>query len=236
MLPRAVGTTVAAGTGAAAAISLAAGVTTPVRSGPNCTGGCVRYPYLDAAAFVPRDYLWMYPAVITALFAVLLAVCLDVTTPADRRWASRAGLCLAAIGAGTLVLDYALQLTVLQPGLLAGETAGLSPLSQYNPHGVFIGLENAGYAEFAVAFAFLGYALLRQRSRAGRAAGWILAAGAAATLGVLIVFAAVYRARLDYHFEVISIGLVWLTLIAGGPVLAGMFARGGHEGPPASTG
>ncbi|KUL23502.1 hypothetical protein [Actinoplanes awajinensis] len=235
MLPRAVGTTVAAGTGAAAAISLAAGVTTPVRSGPNCTGDCVRYPYLDAAAFVPRDYLWMYPAVITALFAVLLAVCLDVTTPAARRWASRAGLCLAAIGAGTLVLDYALQLTVLQPGLLAGETAGLSPLSQYNPHGVFIGLENAGYAEFAVAFAFLGYALLRQRSRAGRAAGWILAAGAAATLSVLIVFAAVYRERLDYHFEVISIGLVWLTLIVGGPVLAGMFARGGHEGPPAST-
>jgi hypothetical protein len=39
------------------AAALGLGVTTPPRSGPYCRESCLGYPYLDAAAFVPRDYL-----------------------------------------------------------------------------------------------------------------------------------------------------------------------------------
>ncbi|MGZ4475348.1 MAG: hypothetical protein ACXVWW_06555, partial [Nocardioides sp.] len=56
------GRVAAALTAVSAVVSLAVGVTTPARSGPYCRSGCVGYPYTDAAAFVPRDYLWMYPA------------------------------------------------------------------------------------------------------------------------------------------------------------------------------
>ena len=69
-----------------------------------------------------------------------------------RRVFSRAGLPLSLMGASFLV-DYTLQLTVMQPALLTGQLEGLSPLSQYNPHGVFIGVENVGYALLAGAFA-----------------------------------------------------------------------------------
>ncbi|MBO3751117.1 hypothetical protein J5X84_34020 [Streptosporangiaceae bacterium NEAU-GS5] len=48
---------VALATAIAAIVSLAVAITTPAHSGPNCRNGCVTYPYTDAAAFVPRDYL-----------------------------------------------------------------------------------------------------------------------------------------------------------------------------------
>lgn len=53
------------------------------------------------------------------------------------------------MGASFLV-DYALQLTVMQPALLPSQ---LERLSQHNPHGAFIGVENVGYALLAGAFA-----------------------------------------------------------------------------------
>lgn len=208
-----------------ATISLAVGVTTPVRSGPNCRNGCVPYPYTDAAAYVPRDYLWMYPAILTAVSFVVLAVCLTEWVPANRRWLGRAGTCPAGMGACALVVDYALQLTVVQPGLQSGETAGLSPLTQYNPHGLFIGLENAGYAILGAALVFLGAAIRTVASRRGRLVSWLFTLGGGATLVVLILFGAIYRARLDYRFEVVALGTIWLVLIASGALLAIMFAH-----------
>ncbi|MGZ6804010.1 MAG: hypothetical protein ACXVFU_13275, partial [Nocardioidaceae bacterium] len=129
------GRVAAALTAVSAVVSLAVGVTTPARSGPYCRSGCVGYPYTDAAAFVPRDYLWMYPALAMVLAFLVLAVTLHAWVPPDRRVDSGIGVCLTVLGSGVLVVDYALQVTVLQPGLASGETAGLSVLSQYNPHG-----------------------------------------------------------------------------------------------------
>jgi len=50
-----------------------------------------------------------------------------------------------AVGLATLIIDYAIQLTFIQPALLVGETEDLSPWTQYNPHGIFIAMENGGY-------------------------------------------------------------------------------------------
>jgi hypothetical protein len=68
-----------------AAAALLLGATTPVRSGRNCTGPCLVPPYEGAAAFVPRDYLWMYPAILTAVGAAALILCLwrDTTVGAQ---------------------------------------------------------------------------------------------------------------------------------------------------------
>jgi hypothetical protein len=215
----------ASSTATAAAVSLAVGITTPPRSGPYCRSGCVTYPYTDAAAFVPRDYLWMYPALLTAVVFVVLAVCIHDWAPPARRLLSRTGVCFAVIGSGTLVVDYGIQLTVMQPGLLSGETEGLSPLSQYNPHGVFIGLENVGYATLNMALLFLGATLLGQGSRLVRATGWVFGGGGALTMVVLMLYGAIYRASLDYRFEVISLLITWLVLITGGLLLSVAFAR-----------
>ncbi|MEU7876448.1 hypothetical protein [Dactylosporangium sp. NPDC049140] len=223
--PARMGSWAAGTTAAAAAAALAIGVTTPPRSGPYCRGGCIGYPYTDAAAFVPRDYLWMYPATLAPLALVVAVACLHDRLPAGHRSLSRAGLSAAAIGACVLAIDYVLQLTVLQPGLLSGETEGLSPWSQYNPHGMFVGLEDLGYATLGVALVLLGAALRAAPGRPARAAAWTFLGGGAAITAALVLFATAYRARLDYRFEVIAVVLTWLALAAGGTLLAVAFAR-----------
>ena len=60
-------------------------VTTPPRSGPFCRTACIGYPYTDAAAFVPRDYLWMYPAAVLALLFVTLVACVSYFASPDAR-------------------------------------------------------------------------------------------------------------------------------------------------------
>jgi hypothetical protein len=96
----------------------------------------------------------------------------------------------------------------------------VSPLSQYNPHGVFIGVENVGYALFAGAFALLGVALATSRSRLLRVAAWVVRVGAVLTLLDLVISAVVYRSGLDYRFEVIALLITWLVLVATGVLVA----------------
>jgi hypothetical protein len=212
---------VALATAIAAAVSLAVAVTTPARSGPNCRGGCIGYPYTDAAAFVPRDYLWMYPALLVCVLAVGIAVCVHAWAPANRTALALAGVCFAAIGAGALVVDYAVQLTVAQPALLRGETEGLSVWSQYNPHGIFIALENIGYATMALALLLLGLVLRAGKgSKPVRVAAWVFTVAGAATLVLLPVLAGAYGSSLDYRFEVFSLLINWLALICGSLALS----------------
>jgi hypothetical protein len=132
-------------TAVTAVISLAMAITTLPHSGPYCRSDCVGYPYTDAAAFVPRDYLWMYPALVLTLLAVVLMESIHHQLALSRGLLSRIAVAFTTMGGAILVVDYASQLTFLQPALLLGETEGLSPWSQYNPHGIFIALENVGY-------------------------------------------------------------------------------------------
>ena len=206
-------------------VALAMAITTLPRSGPYCQSGCVGYPYTDVAAFVPRDYLWMYPAVVLTLLTVVLVECIRHQLAPSRGLFSRIAVAFTTMGAAVLVVDYASQLTFLQPALLLDETEGLSPWSQYNPHGVFIALENVGYALLNFAFLFIGVAMVRTPRKLWRAAGWVFACGGALTLVLLVLYSAVYRVRLDYRFEVAAIGLTWLVLIAAPVLLSIAFVR-----------
>src|SRR4029079_16847398 len=120
-----------------------------------CTmSACVTAPYTDVTAFFPRDYLWMYPALLlTALFVVFM-VCIHQYASDDKKLFSLIGLSFAVMSAALIMIDYFIQLTVIQPSLLRGETDGLSLISQYNPHGIFIALEALGYLLMSVAFLF----------------------------------------------------------------------------------
>ena len=232
------GVWVAPATAAVGAISLAVGVSTPVRSGPWCSDGCIAYPYTDAAAFVPRDYLWMYPEVLLVLLFVVLAACLLHWVPPQRRLSATIAVCFAVIGAAVLVVDYGIQLTVLQPAVLSGQTEGLSALTMYDPRGVFIALENVGYAVFGVAFVFLGGALAGASSRRERAVHWVFIVGGVLILAALVLSAAIYRADLDYWFELMSLSITWLVLIVSGTLLTVVFGRGrkvATQHPPAIT-
>ena len=232
------GVWVAPSTAAVGVVSLVVSVSTPVRSGPWCNDGCVAYPYTDVAAFVPRDYLWIYPEVLLVLLFVVLAACLLHWVPPQRRLSAAVAVCFAVIGAAVLVVDYGIQLTVLQPAVLSGETEGLSAWTMYNPRGVFIALENVGYAVFGVAFVFLGGALAGASSRRERAVHWVFIVGGVLILAALVLSAAIYRADLDYWFELMSLSITWLVLIVSGTLLTVVFGRGrkvATQHPPAIT-
>jgi len=214
----------AVATAASATVALGLGVTTPPRSGPNCSSDCITAPYTDAAAFVPRDYLWVYAASVMVLLFAILVAGVHHAVAETRRVFSQVALSFAVIAAAAAILDYTVQLSVLQPALLKGELDGLSLWSMYNPHGVFIALENAAYLLMAVSFVFLAAALPPVRG-AVRAARIVLVAAGAIVVLSSVLLAVRYGQDLDYRVEVLAIGVDWLALIVAGALLAVGFRK-----------
>jgi hypothetical protein len=203
------------------------GIFTPVRSGPNCASGCLTYPYLDAAAFVPRDYLWIYAALLMVLAFVVLVAGIHHRAPDHRKIFSQIGLVFAGIAAAVLAVDYAIQLAVLQPSLLDGETDGLAPFVMYNPHGVFLALEDVGYLLMSVAFLSIGTVFV-QHTRLDRSLRWLFTISALAGIAALIGLSLVYGKDLQDHFEVVIITINWTVLIVAGVLLSQWFRRSGE--------
>lgn len=216
------GAVVAAATAATATAGLGLAMTTLPRSGPYCRVGCVvDYPYTDGAAvFVPRDYLWVYPALLLALLVVVLAGCVHDRLPPERRAWGRLGYAFAVMAATVLSLDYVVQLTVLQPALLRDRTEGLAPWSSYHPFGLFVAFENLGYLVLNLAFAAWAGGLLLSGERLERVAGRIFLGGAVLTIAAAIYYPVRYGAQLDYRFEVAAILISWSALIAAPTLLA----------------
>jgi hypothetical protein len=207
---------------AAAAMALA--VVTPPRSGPFCPGPGITYPYTDAAAFVPRDYLWMYPGFFLGPLLVVLVACIHHNAPSERRLFSRIGLSFASIAAAVLGIDYFIQLAVMQPSLLKGELEHLSLFSQYNPHGIFIALEDLGYLMMSVAFLFIA-AAFAGRARLERAIRWLFVVGFVLAIGSLVVLSLLYGLDIEYRFECAVILIDWTVLVASGVMLSVFFKR-----------
>jgi hypothetical protein len=205
-------------------IALAMAVTNPPRSGPYCSISCIEYPYTNAAAFVPRDYLWMYPAALLALAFVVLVTCVHRYARDDLKSFSLVALCFASLGATMILSDYIIQIAVVQPSLLDGQVNGLSLFSQHNPHGIFIALENGGYALMGLAFLFTGLSI-DSLNRLERIVRRLLIIGAVVVIGLLLSFSAVYGKNLGYHFEVLALVIDWIVLIFAGVLLGVVFKR-----------
>lgn len=216
---------VAAVTAALGVLTAVLGVTTPARSGPMCQlDECVTFPYTDVAAHVPRDYLWLYPAIMLVVAFLLLVAILAAATAAPRRAYAAAALSFATLGAALLVADYGLQLFVAQPSLVAGEGESLTLISQYNPRGIFIALENLGYAALAVCYVCVGLTLTGP-GRLVAAVRWVFVGGGALTWAAMVGLAIAYGADLTYRFELAAISVHWLVAVSTGLMLAIHFRR-----------
>lgn len=221
---------------AATALGIAS-TTAPARSGPYCQvmvdmgvlESCITYPYTDAAAFVPIDYIWMYPAFLMALLFVVLVVCIHHYAAADKKIFSQIALSFAVISASVLATNYFIQLTVAQPSFLKGEVEGLSLFSQYNPHGVFIALEDIGYLMMGIAFLFIAL-IFDRRERLERALCFLFIISGILAVGSLIILALLYGSDLKYRYEVTVILIDWVALIVSGALLSVFFRRAGRYG------
>lgn len=206
------------------AITFAIAILTPPQAGPWCTGDCYEYPYTDVASRFPRDYWWMYPAMLWAVLYVLLVACVHYYAEARKRIFSLLALVLAAIAAAVLLVNYFVQVTVIQPSLLKGETDGIAMLSQYNPHGVFIAMEELGYLLIGVSFAFLA-PVFSGPSRLEKTLRWMFTGGFAVTVVALVAITSSYGLSREYRFEVATISIDWLVLIVAGIPLARLFHK-----------
>ncbi|HUX43473.1 MAG TPA: hypothetical protein VMV57_01865 [Terracidiphilus sp.] len=204
--------------------AFAIGIATPPRSGTFCVQNCIAYPYTDAAPFFPRDYLWMYPGLLlTPLFLVLVA-CTQSIAEEGKQTASRIGLCFATIAAAIVTMDYLLQLEVIAPSLMKGETIGVALFTQYNPHGIFIALEDLGYLMLSAAFLFTGVALSRT-TRLERVLRWILVGSSLLAFASYLGLAWIFGPHVDYRFEITVISIDWTVLVLAGGMLSVLFRR-----------
>lgn len=197
---------------------------TPPLSGPYSVGPGFQYPYLDIGSRFPRDYFWMFPALVLTLIYVVLMVCIYRYTSREGQVFSQIGLAFALMSAGIFVTDYFLQLSVIQPGLVNGEADGISIMTQFNPHGIFIALEELGYLLMSIAFLFVAPAF-SGKNKVEKALKWIFRLNFILTITVFILYSAFYGIHREYRFEVAAISINWLTLIIAGVLLSVVFKR-----------
>ncbi|HEV2134161.1 MAG TPA: hypothetical protein VGR47_07845 [Terracidiphilus sp.] len=200
------------------------GIFTPPRSGPFCTGPCIAYPYADAAQFVPRDFFWMAPGILLTPVFIVLAACIHACVEERKKHLAVISLCFASISAALITLDYFIQMQVVQPSLLHAESNGLAIFSQYNPHGLFIALEDLGYLMLSLAFAFVSVAFPLVRGVPGTLR-LIFLGGALFLFVSFIGLFSVYRLEVGFLFEITVITIDWTVLIVSGTLLTVYFRR-----------
>jgi hypothetical protein len=190
----------------------------------------VPYPFTSEviARQWPGDYYWMFPAMLLMLvFVALLAAVHESAAPEGRLY-SRLAFGVGAIAASVLLIDYYIQATVMPISLEKGQLEGWAMLTQYNPNGAFIALEELGYLLMSVVFLCL-VPVFRGGSHAERGVRWLfLLSFGSAVLSLVVVSAVRGIDRADV-FEIAIITIVWLTLIVGGLLLSRIYRRGVHS-------
>lgn len=211
-------------TAVVATITFAIAICTPPLSGPFCISGCFEYPYLNIAERFPRDYYWMYPAILLSMLYLIMMICLYQTVTLQKKVYGMAGVAFALLSALILSVDYYIQVSVIPPSLLAGETEGIALLTQFNPHGIFIVLEELGFmlivlSLFVVAPVFDGKNALER---------WLKWTGIACFFLAILTFTLIsvsFGMEREYRFEVAIISIAWLELIVWSLLLARFFKR-----------
>lgn len=199
-------------------------MTTLPISGPFCIRDCVTYPYETVMDRVPRDFIWMYPGLLIAPLVLVLMGCLHHYAVAEQKLSSQLGLIFAALYAVTISVDYYIQIAVIQPSLLRGEWEGVALISQYNPHSIFIALEDLGYVMLGLSFFWMAPVFAGKERLAG-VLRWLFRLSALLALGGFLLYHLIYGYNLEYRFEVFVIAVDWTTLIVAGVLLALFFRQ-----------
>jgi hypothetical protein len=202
-----------------ALVTFIVAVMTPPISGPLCKSNCIGYPYTDIISRFPRDYYWMFFAIIFLLLYVVLFVSLQHLSTKENVLFAKIATAFAVISGTILVSCYFVQISVIQPSLLNGETTGIALFTQYNPHGIFIALEEVGYLFMSISFLFAAL-IFQNKSRLENAIRWVFILGFVLTMVAYILIVSLLGFNREYIFEVASITLTWFTLVINGALLA----------------
>lgn len=193
-------------------------MTLPI-TGPFCRSNCISYPYSDIASRFPGDYYWMFLVIIFMVLYLVLFICLQHFAQEEKRLFAHIATVFAMMSAAIIISCYFVQISVVPPSLINGETAGIALITQYNPHGIFIALEEIGYIFMGISFLFVALTFSNQ-TRLENAIRWVFIMGFALTIAAFTLVAIVMGLHREYIFEVLSIMITWLTLAVNGTLLA----------------
>lgn len=193
-------------------------------SGPYCPGDCMEYPYSDLLHYYPRDYYWMYLAVIQLFTLVVFSVSVHHNATEAKRLYSLISLAFVVIASTVLLITYFTQFTVVPISIMKGETEGIALITQYNGNGLFIAMEELGYITLSLAFLFLA-PVFPTSPGPGIWLQWILILQFIFTAAFFVWYAVEYGIDRSYRFEVAAIGINWLTVIIVGVLSAISFRR-----------
>jgi hypothetical protein len=183
---------------------------------------CVEYPYLDTLREYPGDYAWMPFAILLVLGYLALMATIHATASPEKQVFSLLGLAVATLAALTLVSDYWIQFAVVPASLMKGETEGIALLTQYNPHGIFIALEELGYLLMSLSFLGMAPVFAGGKGRLERRC-WIFGLGLGPTMVAPAVISLMYG--LSGRTEIAVISIDWLVLLINGVLLALVFRK-----------
>jgi len=173
---------------------------------------------------VPRDYYWALPGMLVTPVFVILACCIAVRVEPRKRHLGMACVCFATISAALISTDYFIQLQAVAPSLVRGEINGLGMFTQYNPHGLFIAIEDLGYLMLSMAFLFAGLAFPATKP-IGWAIRWTFLVSFALAIFTFTGMAWRFGLNVEYRSEVAIITIVWTALIVAGILLSIYFHR-----------
>jgi hypothetical protein len=193
-------------------------------SGANCLEGCIDYPYLNTVSQFPKDYQWMIPAITLMLLYVVWMISIHAYAVPHKKIFAQIGMSFGIMSALILIGDYFVQFSVVPISLMSGETEGITLLTQYNSHGIFIVLEELGYLLMALSFVFMA-PVFSSQSRLEKAVKWIFIGGFVLAIVSLVVFSIMYGLNRQDRFEVTIISIDWLVLIVNGSLLGVVFNK-----------
>lgn len=205
-------------------ITFGIAICTPPLSGPFCAGNCYEYPYADIISRFPRDYYWMYPAIVLTLSYLVFMISIHNYINEQRKIFSQAAVLFAVISTIILVVDYFVQVSVVQQSLLLGETDGIALLTQFNSHGLFIALEDIGYIMMSLSFLFMAFAFSKS-GRLEKSIRWVFIISFILMVISLLIVSLKFGINREYRFEVAVITIDWMALIIAGIMMSKIFKR-----------
>lgn len=192
-------------------------------SGVNAPGGGLQYPYLDTLKQFPKDYFWMISAMILIITYIIFMASLHSIADKERRIFSQISLIFAIISAVILLTAYFTQISVVPVSLRNNETAGITLITQYNPHGLFIALEELGYLMMSFSFLFIAQ-IFNNKGRLESLIKWIFIIAFVLTIFSLIMISIRHGIERQDRFELSALIISWLVLFING-VLSSIFFR-----------
>lgn len=193
-------------------------------SGANAPGDGIPYPYLDTLRQFPKDYLWMFTALLLILTYLVFMLSIHSIARDGSMIFAQISVTFAIIGAAILLIDYFIQLAVVPVSLANNEIEGIALITQYNSHGIFIALEDLGYLIINLSFLFIA-PIFSGKNRLENFIKWIFIVSFILTILSLIIISMQYGIDRKDRFEVMAISISWLVLIINGVLLSIFFKK-----------